>query len=45
VGLVFVRLGMVNDSVIVPVLTIDHCVSLNFSIVQQKSPICVRQFF
>jgi hypothetical protein len=43
--LVFVRLGKVNASVRVPVLIIDHCVSLDFSVVQQNSPICVRQFF
>jgi hypothetical protein len=38
-------LGAVNVSVAVPVLIIDHCVSLDFSMVQQNSPICVRPFF
>jgi hypothetical protein len=45
VSLVFVRLGKINASVIVLVLIIDHCVSLDFSMVQQNSPICVSDNF
>jgi hypothetical protein len=43
--LVFVRLGKVTASVIVLVLILDHCISLDFSMVQQNSSICVSDNF
>jgi hypothetical protein len=43
--LVFIKLSVVNVSVIVPVLITDRCVSLGFSMVQTNSPICVSDSF